>query len=208
MPSSRRDSPKQQRAIETREALLGGAGQVFTRLDYAEARLKDIAEASGMSEGTIYFHFGNKADIATAVQEVQRERMASAVDDALAAAESGMEMLRGVIRAISRLLASDPVVQGGVSLAGRRGPDSVEGAHDPWRDLTRSLLAAARRGAADGSLSAELDVVVAAEFATDLLAGAQARASAEDDWGSLEARAERSLPHLAAALGAEVPRGG
>ena len=51
--------------------LLEASGRVFSRLPYDQAKLKDISDEVGASQGSIYFHFGNKYDIAEAVLVVQ-----------------------------------------------------------------------------------------------------------------------------------------
>ncbi|WP_449280826.1 TetR family transcriptional regulator, partial [Leucobacter sp.] len=66
---------KQQRGIRTRTALLEAAGRVFSRMEYDKAKLKDISDDAGISLGSLYFHFGNKDDVAAAVLDAQQERM-------------------------------------------------------------------------------------------------------------------------------------
>ena len=48
---------------ERRRQIMQGAIKVFLRKGYTEARLKDIAEACGMSEGAIYRYIGSKDDL-------------------------------------------------------------------------------------------------------------------------------------------------
>lgn len=195
-----RDQPKQQRAIETREALLEGAARVFTRLNFAEARLKDIATESGMSEGTIYFHFGNKADIATAVIKAQQDRMTAVLTDVLARSDTGIDKLLFLMKRLADLISADAVVQGGISLSGQLDPSVEPVANEPyfeWIRITRTLI---QLGVEDGSISDEIDVDEAAEFVNSLFVGAQNLSKMADSWVSLPDRATKLSPYVVAVL--------
>ena len=48
---------------ETRERLLDAAAAVFGRLGYEKASINDITTAAGLSSGSIYAHFGSKAEL-------------------------------------------------------------------------------------------------------------------------------------------------
>lgn len=47
----------------TRQAVLDAAIDVFSRVSYAEARIGEIVDLSSVSVGSIYHHFGGKAEI-------------------------------------------------------------------------------------------------------------------------------------------------
>ncbi|PXA79706.1 MULTISPECIES: TetR/AcrR family transcriptional regulator [Auritidibacter] len=200
MSRAGRDQPKQQRAIETREALLEGAARVFTKLNYAEARLKDIAAESGMSEGTIYFHFGNKADIAAAVIRAQQDRMTAVLTDVLGGPDAGIDKVLLLIQRLAVLISADSVVQGGISLAGQLDPGVVNVASEPffeWIRITKTLI---QDGIEDGSITDDIDVDEAAEFVNSLFVGAQTLSKMADSWASLPVRADRLAPYVLIAL--------
>ncbi|HVF32083.1 MAG TPA: helix-turn-helix domain-containing protein [Acidimicrobiales bacterium] len=48
---------------ETRERLLRAAAVVFARLGYEKASISDITAEAGLSSGSIYGHFGSKAEL-------------------------------------------------------------------------------------------------------------------------------------------------
>ncbi len=50
-------SLRQARAIETRDRLLRGAAEVFSAKGYEGSTIDDILVASGVSKGSMYFHF-------------------------------------------------------------------------------------------------------------------------------------------------------
>lgn len=76
------------------EAILAGAAQAFSRNGYAATSMREIAQVTGASLGSIYYHFQNKEDILRAlicdnfrrVQESLEKRLdgVEAADEALA----------------------------------------------------------------------------------------------------------------------------
>ena len=58
---------KEKMAETRRSQILMGAAQVFTQKGYHKATTKEIAQAAGVSEGTIYNYFENKRDILVAM---------------------------------------------------------------------------------------------------------------------------------------------
>lgn len=81
-----------------RRLILDGAQRVFAERGYDDARMEEIAVASGLSIGTVYSVFSGKAEIFAAVNEegdaalFQRAREAARDDmDALAVVLAGVE---------------------------------------------------------------------------------------------------------------------
>jgi AcrR family transcriptional regulator len=58
---------KEKMAETRRMQILMGAAQVFAQKGYHKATTKEIAQAAGVSEGTIYNYFENKRDILVAM---------------------------------------------------------------------------------------------------------------------------------------------
>src|SRR3954452_1345241 len=71
------------RAQATRASLLAAARGVFSESGFAEANIADVVSRAGASVGSLYHHFGGKADLYLALfedyQSRQEERAASAV---------------------------------------------------------------------------------------------------------------------------------
>ncbi len=71
------------RAASTRTSLLAAAREVFTASGFAEASIADVVARAGASVGSLYHHFGGKADLYLALfeehQQRQEERAAAAV---------------------------------------------------------------------------------------------------------------------------------
>ncbi len=187
---------KQQRAIATRDALLEAAAQVFARLAYAEARLRDISEQSGISEGALYFHYGTKREIAAAVLAAQQERMTTVLTDVLESSSSGLDKLRSLAARLAELIANDVIVQGGIRLAGQPNPELVDQAREPyfeWIRIGRSLIL---EGIDDGSIRPETNVESAAEIVNALFVGSQMLSGLSDSWASLPRRVDTLDPYL------------
>ncbi len=79
------------RAATTRSTLLSAARDVFSASGFAEASVADVVGRAGASVGSLYHHFGGKADLYLAMFEDhavrQEERAAGAVRAARAAGE-------------------------------------------------------------------------------------------------------------------------
>jgi AcrR family transcriptional regulator len=76
------------RTAETRKVLLRSARQVFAERGFAGASVADVVERAGSSVGSLYHHFGGKAELFLALwhhyQDAQEERAAGAVAKARA----------------------------------------------------------------------------------------------------------------------------
>ena len=80
------------RALQTRAALLQAAREVFAGSGFAEANVTDVVGRAGASVGSLYHHFGGKADLYLALfdeyQSRQEARAAAAVREARAAGDA------------------------------------------------------------------------------------------------------------------------
>lgn len=169
---------------------------MFSRLTYAEARLKDVADESGISAGSMYFHFGNKADLAQAILQVQQERMTAALTETLQQQTSGLDSLLVIADRLSQLIASDTIVQAGIKLGLQPGTGLDADANGPyfeWIRITESLI---RQGGEDGSIKPNLDAAAAAEYVNVVFVGAQLLSEIEDAWASFPERFQRMKPHI------------
>jgi AcrR family transcriptional regulator len=81
-----RQMVQQQRAAATRAQIVRGAAQMFDRSGFESANLVEIAEAAGMTQGALYFHFRSKEDLARNIIAEQHRISLSAVQPIAAAA--------------------------------------------------------------------------------------------------------------------------
>lgn len=196
MADRRSSALKQQRAVATREALLHGAARVFARVSFSDARLRDIATESGISQGAIYFHFKTKNEIAEAVLITQQEKMTTSLTQVLEEPGSALDKVQSLMRKLAHLIATDEVVQGGITLAGQPHDVVIENAHGPyfeWIQIGRTLV---KQGINDDSIDSRVDIESAAELINSLFVGSQVLAGLSDSWTSLPDRVDRMGPYL------------
>lgn len=73
------------RTGDTRRHILAAAEDVFVDLGYWESNIADIVERSGSSVGSIYHHFGGKAELFAALWESYAQILAGVANEASAA---------------------------------------------------------------------------------------------------------------------------
>jgi len=64
----------QERSILTREALMSAGREIFVRDGFDQARLEEIAKATGLTRGAFYSHFDDKEDIFLTIVEDELDR--------------------------------------------------------------------------------------------------------------------------------------
>jgi AcrR family transcriptional regulator len=74
---------------QTRAQFLDAARQVFAERGFAEASVSEVVERAGSSVGSLYHHFGGKAELFTALWERYRDEQQAAAAAAVAKAKSG-----------------------------------------------------------------------------------------------------------------------
>ena len=84
-PSGRRWA----RTEETRRQVLEAAREVFIEKGYTAAGISDVVERSGSSVGSVYHHFGGKAELYLALWEQYVGTLAHAAAEAVARAADG-----------------------------------------------------------------------------------------------------------------------
>lgn len=198
-------SPKQQRAFDTQDAILLGAARVFSTKSYAGARMKDIAAASGVSEGALYFHFGSKSQVALSLLSLQQERMTAVLTNCLAAPGDGLSKLISVMSDLGDLMARDEIVQAGIRLDDDPAAEIAPVARDAYLGWIRIARALIQLGIVDGSIAPDTDVDAAAEFANYAFVGAQVLAGKADHWTSLPSRLLTATRGLRAVLSSNQP---
>src|SRR5436190_110352 len=62
-------SRKAEQSQKTRRRLVDSATELFARKGYREASVQQIADAAGISRGSIFWHFGSKEGLLWAVAE-------------------------------------------------------------------------------------------------------------------------------------------
>ncbi|MFM7342626.1 MAG: TetR/AcrR family transcriptional regulator [Betaproteobacteria bacterium] len=89
--------------------LLLAAACVFRDKGYAQATMRDIAQASGMMAGSIYYHYAAKSDLLLAVYSEGVRLVSHAIDDILASqASAWVQFERAVLNHLQMMLGTLP----------------------------------------------------------------------------------------------------
>ncbi len=105
-----RTTPKMaQRKAEHRTLLLETAVRLFGKHGYHSTTVPMIVKMSGSSTGSFYFYFRNKEDVFAAALERLGERIAEALNRAIAAAgENPLQRMRAAVEELVLFLAANP----------------------------------------------------------------------------------------------------
>lgn len=136
---------------ERQENILAAAAEEFAAYGYAGASLNRIIMAAGISKGSLYYYFDDKADLFSSVVEVAKERLARSVEDLsldrLTQANFWDTIREVGLRSIELMSEDAWHVRLGMAFPRlRQEPEAVEGVRPmlEWgRQLTTDLL---RRG--------------------------------------------------------------
>ncbi len=79
------------RAAATRSTLLQAAREVFSTAGFADASIADVVGRAGASVGSLYHHFGGKADLYVAMFDDHARRQEDRATAAVRAARAGGE---------------------------------------------------------------------------------------------------------------------
>ena len=82
----------------TRERLFGAAIELIAESGLAATTVDQIAERAGVAKGTVYYNFGSKAALFSALLEYGVERLAAALRDA-ASGRAPLDALEAVVAA-------------------------------------------------------------------------------------------------------------
>lgn len=155
-----------------RETILRAAGEIFTRHDYHEVLMEDVARACGVGKGTLYRYFPGKRELYLAVMF---EGIARLRDEMQAAVQRPEAPVRKLERAVDCVLAHFWERRFFFSLIHRNehkpdDPDSRE-----WlrrrAELSRIFQRAIEEGMAAGAIR-PVDPRIATEMLLGMLRGA------------------------------------
>jgi AcrR family transcriptional regulator len=203
------DGTLQERAKETRRALLEAAAALFSEQGYAATSVNGISARSGKTSGAVYFHYTSKENLALAVVQ---DRFATWHDLAEKYSDSivpPLERLVALSFDIARALAQDPITRAGARLWAERESINtpIPGPFALWTAAATRLLAEAHAG---GHLAPGVRPTSAAHtlvraffglcFLTEALDGPQAISDRLTDWWHLTLPALQGQPRGAAGV--------
>lgn len=156
--------PKQERSIQTREAILRAAAEVFDEYGYTGASINRILERAGTTAGAMYFHFKSKEDLARAVMNAQPETIVPLLES------EGLQQLVDTTMIWSFQLQRDPLLRAGVRLATEQTGIQDATSYVEWAQILTDCLTVARE---KGELQAGVDPHEMAEFVVEACTGMQ-----------------------------------
>ena len=141
--ASARAAPAQ-RANNRRRALLDAAARLFAEQGFAGSSVRDIAAATGILPGSVYYHFRSKEELLVAVHEEGIRRITEGVEAALAEADAPWERLERAAAAHLRAILDESdyaavVIRAFPPLEGRARARLVA-LRDRYEDIFRRLV--------------------------------------------------------------------
>ncbi|MFH8386237.1 ScbR family autoregulator-binding transcription factor [Kitasatospora sp. NPDC018058] len=183
----------QERAIRTRRAILVAAAAVFAEVGYEAATIAEILNRAKAAKGSLYFHFGSKADLAQAVLADQLTSVPELPPQQLML-QQGLDEAFVLAYMLSK---RDPVVQGSIRLTMDQGtPNDGLDRRVPmsgWIERNRVLLEKARE---NGELLPHVDVAAAARMFLGAFTGVQILSKIMTDHADMPERVSELQRHL------------
>lgn len=158
--------PKQERAVQTREAILHAAAEVFDEYGFSGASITKILKRAGATAGAMYFHFESKEALARAVMNAQPETIVPRLGS------TGLQRLVDITLTWAQQLQVDPMLRAGVRLTGEQGTFGLQDAtpYTAWVEIMKQCLQA---GVEKGELLPGVEPQEVAEFVVEACTGMQ-----------------------------------
>lgn len=162
----------QQRAQETRLAVIAGAAEVFAEVGFGNASLSDITKRSGVTKGALYFHFASKRELALAVIDEQHAVVLRSGSNIIGSGLPPLEKLIALCRMFGRFLLEEPIVQGGIRLTFEASAfdADVSGPYSDWINTAEQLL---KQAVDEGYIRADVDPAAFARLLIASFTGVQ-----------------------------------
>lgn len=159
---------------------------MFARMHFETARVADILEEAGVTQGAFYFHFGGgKIQVAEELIRRQDNQFIVLRDAAFQDELDALSALLKLSEELGKLLQADPLAQAGIRLVTQASsvfPDSARLPDPAWTDAIAALL---YRASGEGTLRKDVEVPQAARAIVYLFTGAQVSSYVNDAWAGL-----------------------
>ncbi|MET9934088.1 MULTISPECIES: ScbR family autoregulator-binding transcription factor [unclassified Streptomyces] len=174
---------KQERAIQTREALIQAGAEVFGEFGFAGASVSKIADRAGLTLGAMYFHFKSKEDLAREIVLAQPGRVTPPHES------EGLQRAVDITLTWAYGLADDAVLYAGARLVMEQDHFvAPEGnSHQQWAALLASDF---RTAQARREMRGTADTEALARLVVNACTGAQMHSSIESGRADLPRRIE------------------
>ena len=161
---SPRDARQSAKGALTRQRIIDAASDLMRTDLNAEVSIADIAKATGMSKGSVYYYFADSDEIVSQVLYGEMDRMLTTFEKVALSSVSAYEALVGITRSYVDALASNVALTRFVmgELHGARGfltePKGGEDLVNRLYSLVSTLL---ERGKVEGTVRPDVDSTVA-----------------------------------------------
>ncbi|MBW8487582.1 TetR/AcrR family transcriptional regulator [Actinomadura parmotrematis] len=146
----------------TRERLFAAAIELIAESGLAATTVDQIAARAGVAKGTVYYNFGSKAELFSALLEFGVERLAATLRDAVAG-RPPLEALEAAVAAELAFIGEhEPFARLLIAETWRSGGDWQRAARLIRERAVEVLAGALRDAVAAGVLRRDLDVATAA----------------------------------------------
>ena len=109
---ARRPPARHRQHAQTREQLLATAISCFAARGLSRTTLREIADAAGLTSGTLYFHFSTKEALYIAAYERAVDDMYIELDEAIEGIDGLIDRLEAVLDRAGELMVERPEIQG------------------------------------------------------------------------------------------------
>lgn len=151
---------REEKARETRSAILNAAAQVVGRLGYGRASVSRIADEAGVSAGLIYHYFATQQDLFDHLLPELGEAMVHAIAEAVRGIDDPMERERAGFEANLLYLETNPHMLRVMAEAAYFAPAAHRGFLERLaRGYRRSLARGRNRGALQAFEDGELEAL-------------------------------------------------
>jgi AcrR family transcriptional regulator len=183
-----RRRPVQERARRRREEILDATAQILESQGWDALNTNAVARQAQISIGTVYDYFPNREALLLALLERYEERLAAAMDEALALADP-LAAASAAVDVLARFWASEPGYR--VAWLGTRMTDLLDRTGARWSDRFTERVAVTLHALAPQRDAAELRII--ARTAVHLVSGLLLAAVTSEDREALVAEARAAL---------------
>lgn len=146
------------KADRTRKQLLDAALRVISRKGYSSATVDEIVREAGVSKGVAYYHFKNKAAMASDILDHELILLAEEFAEVAAQAETSRDALSGMLELFaSRLYDQREFARFFMTEIWREGRVWSDDMREKTQALVDVIAGQFARGQAEGAVRAEID---------------------------------------------------
>jgi AcrR family transcriptional regulator len=172
-------SSKAQQSANTREALLSRSLELLAQRGFAGTSIDEIARASGLTKGAMYWHFASKEELFQAILDRIRDRWQEVVHRPVTARRSPTERLEQLFDSYAELFRESPEICLFLQqvLLDRHTKGFSAQVAKVFSRTARFIAGIIDDGKAAGAIRRQIDSVTTAHLILAMLAGASQQAS-------------------------------